>query len=72
MKLSKVLHVGSVIAGFIGGISFLVVVFGNPELAFGVTRMDALVCAAVLMLIAIWFAIGTIHHMLLEKTGEII
>lgn len=72
MKLSKVMHVGSVIVGFIGVISFLIAVFGNSESVFGIAKMDALACAAVLILIAIWLAISTIHHMMLEKTGEII
>lgn len=72
MKLSKVLHVGSVIFGVAGVVSFAVAVFGDPESVFGVTKMDALACAAVLMLIAVWLAIGTIHHMMLEKQGEII
>lgn len=72
MKLSKVLHVVSVLVGLIGVISFLVAVFGNAGSVFGVTKMDALACAALLMLIAIWSAIGTIHHMMLEKTGEIV
>jgi len=72
MKLSKAIHVGSVVAGFIGVVSFLISVFGNSEDVFGITKMDALTCSAVLMLIAIWLAISTIHHMMLEKTGEII
>ena len=71
MKLSKVIHVGSVIVGFIGVVSFLVAVLGNAESVFGITKMDTLACAALLILIAIWLAISTIHHMMLEKKGEI-
>lgn len=72
MKLSKVMHVGSVLVGFIGVISFLVAALGNSESVFGITKMDTLACAAILILIAIWLAISTIHHMMLEKPGEII
>ena len=73
MKLSKVLHVGSVIVGFAGVISFLVTLIGGADnLVFGITKMDALACSAILILIAIWLSIGTIHHMMLEKKGEII
>lgn len=72
MKLSKVLHVGSVVVGLAGVASFLIAVFGNAESVFGITKMDTLACAAVLMLIAIWTAVGTIHHIKLEETGEII
>lgn len=72
MKISKILHVVSVVVGLVGVISFLIAVFGNAESVFGITKMDTLACAAVLMLIAIWTAVGTIHHMMLEKTGEII
>ncbi|OGG52688.1 hypothetical protein A2851_00575 [Candidatus Kaiserbacteria bacterium RIFCSPHIGHO2_01_FULL_53_29] len=72
MKLSKAMHVGSVIVGFIGVVWFLIAVFGSPESAFGITKMDALACAAILILIAIWTQIGTIHHMMLERRGEII
>ncbi len=72
MKLSKILHVASVVVGLIGIASFLVAVFGNAETVFGISKMDALACSAILMLIAIWTAIGTIHHMKLEERGEII
>lgn len=72
MKLSKLMHAGSVITGLIGVISFLVAVFGNSESILGITKMDALACAAILILIAIWLAVSTIHHMMLEKRGEIV
>jgi hypothetical protein len=72
MKLSKVMHVASVIVGFIGVITFLIAVFGSAEATFGITKMDALACSAILILIATWAQVGTIHHMMLEKTGEII
>ena len=73
MKLSKVLHVGSVIAGLVGVFVFAgALLEGGDNLVFGITKFDALLCAAILLLMAIWFAIGTIHHMMLEKRGEIV
>lgn len=73
MKLSKLMHVGSVIVGFIGVFTFLVAVLGGADnLVFGVTKIDALLCAAILILIAIWLQIATIHHIMLEKNREII
>ncbi|HEY4526575.1 MAG TPA: hypothetical protein VJK53_01880 [Candidatus Paceibacterota bacterium] len=72
MKPSKLMHVASVITGLIGVLVFLITVFGSAEAAFGITKADALACAAILILIAIWGQIGTIHHMMLEKRGEII
>ena len=72
MKLSKILHVVSVLVGLAGVVSFLFAIFGNAESVLGITKMDALACAAVLMLIAIWTGISTIHHMMLEEKGEIV
>ena len=71
MKLSKILHVASVVVGLTGIVSFLVAVLGNSESFFGITKMDTLACAALLMLIAIWTAISTLHHMKLEEKGEV-
>ena len=73
MKLSKVMHVASVAVGLIGVISFLTAVFGGADNSvLGVTKIDALLCAGILILIAIWLQVATIHHMMLEKRGEII
>ncbi len=73
MKLSKFMHVTSVMVGFIGVIAFLgAVIGGGDNLVFGITKVDALLCAGILMLIAIWLQVATIHHMMLEKRGEII
>lgn len=72
MKLSKILHVASIATGFLGVASFLIAVFGNAEAVFGVTKMDALACSAILILIAIWSAVSTLHHMKLEEKGELI
>lgn len=71
MKMSKVLHILSVIVGFVGVISFVVAVLsGTDNLVFGITKIDALLCAGILILIAIWIQIATIHHMMLEKNSE--
>jgi hypothetical protein len=73
MKLSKLMHVVSVIVGFTGVIVFFgAVLNGADDLVFGITKVDALLCSVVLILIAIWLQIATIHHMMLEKRGEIV
>ncbi|NBV76563.1 hypothetical protein EBR66_00090 [bacterium] len=72
MKLSKLMHVASVITGFIGVSVFLIAVFGSADSTFSITKVDALACSAILVLIAIWTQVATIHHMILEKSGEII
>lgn len=73
MKLSKILHVTSVVVGFVGVIAFIGTLLGGSDnVVFGITKMDALACAAILILIAIWSQQGAIHHMMLEKRGEII
>ncbi len=73
MKLSKLMHVTSVVVGFAGVIVFAgAILGGSNSLVFGITKVDALICSAILILIAIWVQIATIHHMMLEKKGEII
>ena len=76
MKLSKLMHVLSVISGLAGVLTFaamgVAVLGGAKDYVFGVTRIDALLCVAVLILIAIWLQIAAIHHMKLEKKGELI
>lgn len=66
------MHVASVIVGFAGVITFLVAIFGSAEATFGITKGDALACSAILILIAIWTQIAVIHHMMLERKGEVI
>lgn len=67
------MHVVSVIVGLVGVIAFAGAVLGGSDnLVFGITKMDALACAAILILMAIWAQIATIHHMMLEKKGQII
>ena len=72
MRPSKLMHGTSVIAGFVGVIVFLIAVFGSADATFGITKADALACSAILILIAIWTQVATIHHMMLEKNGQII
>ncbi|MFZ2151532.1 MAG: hypothetical protein WAV09_00305 [Minisyncoccia bacterium] len=73
MRPSKLMHVGSVIVGFAGVITFVgAVLNGSDNLVFGITKVDALLCSVILILIAIWLQIATIHHMMLEKKGEIV
>ena len=73
MKISKLLHVISVVVGFAGVVTFLGAILGGSDNSvFGVTKTDALLCSAILVLFAIWGGIGAIHHMMLEKRGEIL
>ncbi|MEK7614535.1 MAG: hypothetical protein AAB428_02630 [Patescibacteria group bacterium] len=73
MKLSKLMHVISVVAGLAGVVTFASAVLGGVnDLIFGLTKVDALLCAGILLLIAVWVQIATIHHMMLEKRGEIV
>lgn len=73
MKISKLMHIISVIVGFTGVTTFLGAVFGGGDnLVFGITKIDALLCSGILVLFAIWGQIGAIHHMMLEKRGEVV
>jgi hypothetical protein len=73
MKLSKVLHVASIIVGLAGIITALAgVSAGGTNIVWGLTREHLFLCSGLLMLIAIWFSISTIHHMKLEEKGEIL
>ena len=65
------LHVVSVIVGAVGVITFVgALINGGDNLVFGITKIDSLFCTAILFLIAIWLQVATMHHMMLEKTGE--
>lgn len=73
MRLSKLMHIISIAVGFAGVVTFAAAVLGGVDnLVFGITKTDALLCAGILFLIAIWVQIATIHHMMLEKREEII
>lgn len=67
------MHVTSVIVGLVGVVVFAGAILGGVDnLVFGITKADALACAAILILMAIWVQIATIHHMMLEKKGKLI
>ncbi len=73
MKLSKLMHLASVVVFLAGVVTFASAIIGGADnLVFGVTKVDALLCAGILILIAISLQIATIHHMILEKRGEIV
>lgn len=74
MKLSKLLHIISIIMGLIGvAMSALAVLFWPAGVVwFGMTREIMLLCSITSLLAAIWIQIATIHHMMLEKKGEVI
>ncbi len=73
MKISKILHFGSFVSGLVGVATFAgALINGGDNLVFGITKIDALLCAGILMLIAVWFVLGAIHHTMLEKKGDII
>lgn len=74
MKLSKLIHVISVVMGLIGMAMLVWVVLFWPVEAvyFGITRNVMMFCSVASLLVAIWLQIATIHHMMLEKRGEII
>ena len=67
------MHVVSGVVGLIGVITFFGTL-GVPSdgMVYGITKMDALACVGILFLFAIWVQIATIHHMLLERKGEIV
>ncbi len=66
------MHLVSIVTGFAGVIVFISAMLGGASSVFGISKFDTLFCAALLLLIAIWVQIATIHHMMLEKHGEII
>ena len=67
------MHVASVVVGLVGVVIFVKTLWVPSDgVVFGVTKFDALFCVAILFLIAIWGQVGTIHHMMLEKNGEIV
>lgn len=78
MKISKVLHVLSVISGVFGVFSFLGVwgggmMFGfSGMMGYGQGYASMPMGSIAFILIAIWLQIATIHHVMLEKKGEIV
>lgn len=78
MKMSKILHVVSVISGVLGVLSFLGLFGGgmmsgfSGMMGYGQDYASMPMGSIALFLIAIWLQIGAIHHMMLEKKGEIV
>ena len=77
MKLSKVFHVASVISGVLGVLGLFSVWGGGMMSGFGGMMggqgyMSMPMGSIILILIAIWLQLATIHHMMLEKKGEIV
>jgi hypothetical protein len=78
MKLSKVFHVASAISGILGVIAFFGIWGGgmmsgvSGMMGYGQGQMMSGVSALFFLLIAIWLQLATIHHMMLEKKGEIV
>jgi len=74
MKLSKLFHVLSVLLGLIGVVMWTVAILAWPAgvIRFGMPREVMLLCAGLSLLTAIWLLIGAMHHITLEKAGEIV
>ena len=74
MKLSKLLHVLSVLVGLAGIVMWTVAILAWPAgaIRFGVSRDVMLLCAIIALLTAIWLVISAMHHITLEKTGEVV
>lgn len=74
MKLSKFLHVLSVVFGWTGVFmsAFAVLAWPSSTVWFGITREVMLLCAVTSLLAAIWLQAAVLHHMMLEKRGEIL
>ena len=70
MKLSKVFHVLSVLFGVAGLVLWFVAIFASP--AFGQPREVMLLCAITSLLAAVWLVLGAMHHITLEKSGEVV
>jgi hypothetical protein len=71
MKISKVLHVVSVMAGLLGVIALIGAWLASKRgLFLGMDETHLFKDATVLVLIAIWLQLGTMHHMKLEEKNE--
>ena len=76
IKLSKLIHIASVIFGFVGLFMWFLLIFawftGASWFAATYNLTLMIGCTLFSFLAAIWLQIATIHHMKLEKKGEII
>ena len=70
------MHVGSVIFGFVGVFMWFLLVLGwLTGASWFATTNDLILmigCTLFSFLAAIWLQAATIHHIMLEKTGEMI
>ena len=73
MKLSKVFHVLGAVVGWVGVGSLLSAwLAGENGMMFGFSQVHLFMDAIVLVLVAIWMQLATMHHMKLEEKGEVI
>ncbi len=73
MKLSKVLHVLSIIAGLAGVFALVGAYIAGPDGTLnGFTQNHLFIDAGIRILLAIWLQLATLHHMKLEEKGEFI
>lgn len=73
MKLSQLFHVLSVFVWFAGIVALLAAWYvGTDWTLFGMDEAHLFKDAAVLVLIAIWIKLATIHHLMLEEKGRIV
>lgn len=78
MKLSKTFHVASAITGILGVLALFGIWGGgmmsgtSGMMGYGQGQMMSGGLAALLILIAIWLQLAAIHHMMLEKRGEVL
>lgn len=78
MKISKVLHVASVISGVLGVLRLFGASGGgmmsgfSGMMGYGQGYESMLMGSIGFFLIAIWLQIAAIHHMMLEKKGELV
>lgn len=73
MKLSKIFHILGATIGWVGVIALLGAwMTGENGTAFGFSQTHLFTDAGLLILIAIWMQLATIHHMKLEENGKII
>lgn len=73
MKISKILHVVSVVVGVAGIVALVGAYIAGPSgTVFGFNQNHLFIDAGISILIAIWLQLATLHHMMLEKKGEIV
>lgn len=70
------MHIASIVFGFIGLLMWFLLISawftGAPWFAATNDLMLMIGCTVFSFLAAIWLQMATIHHMLLEKRGEMI